>query len=623
MSSPEPPGRQYTRGRLSRGRGLRNKTGCLNCRRRHVKCDEGKPACRACVKIGQNCVYPRVPSNTAPRRCASSSGSGETKGADEESGSTPWSQSPVANQDHEHIQNADASNSLTHAHNDHQLMHVDIPINQNGQPREEQEAIHVVVTPRDNAATSTASSSAANIENATAIWVDLLLKDAAAQNVDIGDLNFDSETLNIFGNSVIQSPAESHSTNTQLQPHDHSSPPTKNPYLLDRTPSLLQSQRFEKQAWHSDLPLQISPEELLVFQNFVRNISLWMDLFDPKRPFATHVPHLARHNVGLMNAVLALSVRHLSLTTDATGVPRHDPNDALRYYAKTLHYIQEAMHFDTYKTSLELLSTSSIVSAYEMLDGSGPDWGRHLKGVFWIQRSQVIHGDSNGLQQAVWWAWLCQDVWAAFRENRRPYTFWRPTRTLDELDPYELSARSAYFFAQVVGFCSREETELAKSDTLGRRSRAEALWERLEEWKGYLTAEFEPLPWPSSPDDPFDPIWINPPAFAVAIQLYYCSRILLLLNRPQFGGLELYAQQRTTLMGYIKKVCGIAMTLTDYPSSVMCSQCLFIAGLLIEDRRQRNCVLDLLENCRKRSGWPVKSLGEELKVRWDKFGDGG
>lgn len=241
-----------------------------------MKCDEGKPACRACVKIGQNCVYPRVPSNTAPRRGASSSGSGEAKGADEESGSTPWSQSPVANQDHEHVQNTGASNSLTHVHDDHQLMHVDIPINQNGQPREEQEAIHVVVTPRDGAATSTTSSSAANIENATAIWVDLLLKDAAAQNVDIGDLNFDSETLNIFGNSVVQSPAEPHSDNAQLQPHDHGSPSTKNPYLLDRTPPLLQSQRFEKQAWHSDLPLQISPEELLVFQNFVRNISLWV-----------------------------------------------------------------------------------------------------------------------------------------------------------------------------------------------------------------------------------------------------------------------------------------------------------------------------------------------------------
>lgn len=223
-----------------------------------------------------------------------------------------------------------------------------------------------------------------------------------------------------------------------------------------------------------------------------------------------------------MNAVLALSARHLTLTTIAAGAPPpHDPNDALRYYYKTLHYIQEAMHFDTYKTSLELLATSSIVSAYEMLDGSGQDWGRHLKGVFWIQRSQVIHGDSNGLQQAVWWAWLCQDVWAAFRENRRPYTFWRPSKQLDELDPYELAARSAFFFAQVVGFCSHEDAEQGKKDPLGRISRAEDIWASLEDWKRHATAEFEPLPWPCSSDDVFVPIWVNPPAFGRYTSMFH------------------------------------------------------------------------------------------------------
>lgn len=218
-------------------------------------------------------------------------------------------------------------------------------------------------------------------------------------------------------------------------------------------------------------------------------------------------------NVGLMNAILALSARHLSLGTTPDGKDAQDTNDALRYYYKTLHYIQEAMQYDTYKTSLELLATSSIVSAYEMLDGSRQDWERHLKGVFCIQRSQGIHGDSLGLKQAVWWAWLCQDVWAAFRERRRPFTFWRPLRTLDELDPHELAARSVYFFAQVVAFCSREETERGTEDPLARIAEAEALRDTLEDWRRHLTAEFQPLPFAGSPEDVFEPIWINPPAF--------------------------------------------------------------------------------------------------------------
>lgn len=62
------------------------------------------------------------------------------------------------------------------------------------------------------------------------------------------------------------------------------------------------------------------------------------------------------------------------------------------------------MRYTTYKNSLELLATVLVVSTYEMIDGAGQgNWERHLKGVFWIQRSRDINGESGGLQQAVWW----------------------------------------------------------------------------------------------------------------------------------------------------------------------------------------------------------------------------
>ena len=52
-----------------------------------------------------------------------------------------------------------------------------------------------------------------------------------------------------------------------------------------------------------------------------------------------------------------------------------------------------------------------------MIDGFGKGWERHLKGAFWIQRSREINGESGGLEQAVWWAWLRQDVWARTNAN--------------------------------------------------------------------------------------------------------------------------------------------------------------------------------------------------------------
>ncbi|KAK1982715.1 hypothetical protein LZ30DRAFT_624803 [Colletotrichum cereale] len=637
--------RYFTRGRLSRGRGLRNTTGCATCRRRHVKCDEEKPVCGGCARTKRNCVYaPRRPPNrkrSGPASVNSRNGGASRNSAEKEmeehqavsSSPMPSEFSPAIN-DVEHT----SFPSMTVEEPEQPLSTVDAPINIVSSRDEGFQVPHNTFvndrpyfqpqSPEPNAANAlcntvtshdtaqTCSSFGSNLENAATLWIDLLLQDAAMQELNFSTPNYQAEGVEVTVSSAAHSPTVERFVQKNAADSPSPKPCTSHPYLHERVQKLAEYQHSEKQAWRSMSPLSLLSREHVLFQNFVQHISRWMDLFEPKRSFGTLVPQLAMRNVGLMNAILALSARHLSLGTRSDEIDMQDPNGALRYYYKTLHHIQEAMQYDTYKTSLELLATSSIVSAYEMLDGSRQDWERHLKGVFCIQRSQGIHGDSLGLKQAVWWAWLCQDVWAAFREKRRPFTFWRPLRSLDELDPHELAARSVYLFAQVVSFCSDEEIEAGKSDPIARIAAAEKLKDMLKNWRRHLTAEFQPLPFASSPYDIFEPIWINPPAFAVATQVYYCSQILLLMHVPVLGGLEQYTQQRRWLMEYVKRVCGIGMTLADYPSSIMSSQCLFIAGLPLENSGERNTILKMLEGCRNRSGWPIKPLGEELKVRW-------
>ncbi|VUC31670.1 unnamed protein product [Clonostachys rosea] len=51
------------------GRLQRSKTGCRACRRRKVRCDEGKPVCRACERLDLSCSYGSGPAD---------SGTGET-----------------------------------------------------------------------------------------------------------------------------------------------------------------------------------------------------------------------------------------------------------------------------------------------------------------------------------------------------------------------------------------------------------------------------------------------------------------------------------------------------------------------------------------------------------------
>ncbi|UPK90964.1 hypothetical protein LCI18_001899 [Fusarium solani-melongenae] len=461
-------------------------------------------------------------------------------------------------------------------------------------------------------------------------WLDLLIGDATLNYGPLPELEIGPD---VFGNAVTQTPTSLDEAATPATNDGGSSITTQSAYLQERLPDR-RGPSGDKQLWQASEAIALQPQEHILFRHFTEHISRWMDLFEPQRPFGTLVPHLAvrffcqwllsgltstkLYNIGLMNAVLALSARHLRIVNSdsschAAGY-RPDPNDTIRYYWKTLHYSQKAMKYETYQTSLELLASAIIISSYEMLDGASTDWEKHLKGVFWIQRSQVIHGDSGGLRQAVWWAWLCQDVWAAFREKRKPFTFWQPTRSLAELDPNHLAARAVYNFAHIVGFCA-EESEPGNATI--NTQKAALLMQRLETWKSYLTVEFNPLPGPDSGDNKgFPLLWTQPAAFGIAMQLYYCSLILLHLHQPCYGGFKEYLERQKTLKKWARMVCGIAMTCTDYAASIMASQCVFIAGMVIEDDAQRGAVLKFLDTCNKRAGWPGYSLGRELSDIW-------
>jgi hypothetical protein len=148
--------------------------------------------------------------------------------------------------------------------------------------------------------------------------------------------------------------------------------------------------------------------EVQLLHHYVMHLSGWIDATDPDRQFAVIVPNLALTNRGLASAILALSSLHLSLDSKPTcshsSLPI-GPTMSVQYYNDTLHYLQHAMGDPSFLRSDELLATVLIISMFEMIEMKSPDQGehfRHLQGVFWIQRSQTIHGESQGLKKRIW-----------------------------------------------------------------------------------------------------------------------------------------------------------------------------------------------------------------------------
>ncbi|KZL72957.1 Zn(II)2Cys6 transcription factor [Colletotrichum tofieldiae] len=576
--------------RKPRGRGLRTKTGCLTCRERHKKCDEKQPVCGPCSISSRQCVFPHsqgvgrrpspVVSNTEPMA---------TRPRDDED------QSRV---DEQLSQSIGSVGSI-----DLDLQPSAPPVTQS--PGDYGLALGDVYS----YSPETVASELWTTDLASTRWLGLLATDAAEAD---------------SGFSLAPSPApegdEQRRATTQHGPPDATNLESRLNNVSDP----------ERKTWQTDKGIVLSSQEAVLFRHFTERSARWLDLLDHQKLFSTYAVRLALRNAGLMNAILALSAKHLSklegrhqeFETGIACANRNSGGEWVRYYYETLRYVQEALAYTSYTASEELNATAIVISAYEMLDESDGrgNWQRHLKGVFWIQRSQDVNGASGGLRQAVWWAWLRQDIWAAFREKRRCLSFWAADKEFHELDQHGLADRAIYLLSRAVNYCAYSRMMEVSSDISASDDRARAGLEMLaemERWKLFLGDEFKPLPSPTTPSDVFTPLWVHPPQFGVALQAYSFAKILVLLHKPVSSGFDGYLKMQRSISEAVDTICGIAMELTDEGCQILSAQCLYGAGLCVQDPLKREKILSLMEKSEERVGWtPMATWRNDLRQAW-------
>jgi hypothetical protein len=262
-----------------------------------VKCDEREPICGGCTKLKQPCIYVQQ----RPNRRTSSPGTNKNN---QYPGFGVPASSPVS-QDHQSDLTASIDNdehrslnyssiqgrrevglgrdNMTDPSSNGNAVSLAANLDEgmsliDGQAQTMTLDIPQVASPRGLPPPSLASP-ADSFERATARWVGLLLQDADMLDVGLAEINFEADGVNIFGNSAIQSPVNGPNSapeEVRVQEDVVNTPRLSNPYLLERAPHLVEYQIFEKQEWHSDMPLQISPYEHPLFKTFVSDVSPWV-----------------------------------------------------------------------------------------------------------------------------------------------------------------------------------------------------------------------------------------------------------------------------------------------------------------------------------------------------------
>lgn len=369
----------------------------------------------------------------------------------------------------------------------------------------------------------------------------------------------------------------------------------------DRTGSSWVDHNQESEPWNTARRIELSATDLPFFRYYIEVVGPILDLFDPARHFTNVVPHLALRNTGLLKSILAVGAKHMSLGLlhgpgeDSSGGPTapsaNTPSSvgvatglsidqepapahmATHYYYETLQYLSQTLLYPSYADSREILATATMISTYEMFDADSAstsgDWEKHLRGSFWIHRSQDNDGESvDGLRRAVWWAWLRQDLWAAFRAGRPTLTFWRARKRLEHLDSDELATRIVYICGQCVAYAASGETP--DRDPRPRIEQGDRLLRALDDWHRVLPASYQAVSVAANPgaNTVFPPIWVHPPNHAGALQMYNFARATVLLNQPTMGGLNAYRLRDKQLGDSVKTVCGIANACSDHESAM-------------------------------------------------------
>lgn len=385
------------------------------------------------------------------------------------------------------------------------------------------------------------------------------------------------------------------------------------------------------QPWNTVESPILSEAEVSYLQYYINTVAPIFDLFNPAKTFAEILPHLAMRNVGLLKSVLAVSARfkslhnsasnlrhgHLSATNDAFETLDHDVMST-QFYFDTLSYLSQAMRYPSYTRSQEILATAALISAYEYFHvNRSADWERHLKGVFWIQRSQESNGEREGVAGAVWWAWLRQDIWAALWQKRKPLTIWEPTKSLRSLSNHDFAARSTFLLARAIKYAMQDAGEPV--DVVQRISEGDRHLNELQEWYDRLKPTYRPLPTVALADTAiFAPIWIHPPFHAAAMQYYYSAKILILLHRPSTGGANAYHDNQKLLSEAVAMICGLAQSPTalEFPSAMVHFQALYVAGQSVKTREQQLALHRIFDQILDQTKFPTKSLLAELESLW-------
>ncbi|OWY51168.1 putative Zn(II)2Cys6 transcription factor (Eurofung) [Alternaria alternata] len=358
-------------------------------------------------------------------------------------------------------------------------------------------------------------------------------------------------------------------------------------------------------------------QEAMLLQHYIENVALFFDMVDTRDHFGVHIVQMAKQNSTLMNAILALSARQLSRTTD------FDPYIADAYYQRCFDTLIPALNDNVTIKEEPLLAATVILRLLEEMNISiiGSDPQGHLFGTQAIIRAaEQSYAATSGpdRRQAIYWAAFRQELWISLMTQRAFKLHIFPAdRSLEPANDSIWATRTIAHLGDVSNFVFGE----------GRNSiaRYNQLMDENRSWTQCRPDSFDPYYFRQDRDGSgrnFPDIRFHQKTHVMGTQYNLLAHMLLIVHDPtipQLGPAHKASRAVVdrTVQDNVRTLCGVAQSNSKwFPCKFVACFAIALVGDRFTLREDQEQLRDLWYACERSHGFPPTATIAQLEESW-------
>ncbi|CAK7201388.1 hypothetical protein SEUCBS139899_004092 [Sporothrix eucalyptigena] len=369
----------------------------------------------------------------------------------------------------------------------------------------------------------------------------------------------------------------------------------------------------------SVFPLQDKRQALLL-RHFVQNLAIWLDLCEPSHQFGTIVPQRAATCTVLLNAILALSSKHLA------HLGNFDRYASDHYHQECLNVLIPMLSHEDTAADENLFAATIILRVWEEMEfkHTGFDSQGYLLGIH-----AFVHGHGhkiapNTLSAAAFWVGLRQEIYTA-TVNQQPVkaplqlSLADGARGLGPAEDHDWANRAVIHCVDVLNFCFGDNT----SSSSPRFSwDALSVWNK--QWTALLPDSFTPTLFRErEAGESFPEIWHHSSWHVTGIQHHILAQLFLVSfdpKIPRIGRQRLEAAKKinSRVCELVREICGIGLS-NQWTPPAMFTACMAITafGDRFHERADQEALLDMLRLTEKDHARPTEAVQQQLMRSWN------